>query len=78
MSEGGHYGRTDIKDVCVSKEFVGLGDAVIHCQTEETRVDCLTRKYQETVLATWGCSPFSLRSQYGTQVGPTQHHHTAE
>ena len=57
----GHYGLTDIKDVRVSREFVGLGETVTHCQTEEAGADCLSRKYQETVLATCGCSPFSLR-----------------
>ena len=31
----GHYGLTDIKDVRVSREFVGLGETVTHCQTEE-------------------------------------------
>ena len=78
LSGGGHYGLTYIKDVRVSQEFVGLGEAVTQCQTKEAGADCLTRKHQETVLATCGCSPFSLRSQYGAQVGPTQHHHTAE
>ena len=74
LSGGGHYGLTDIKDVRVSQEFVGLGEAVTQCQTKEAGADCLTRKHQETVLATCGCFPFSLRAQ----VGPTQHHHTAE
>ena len=69
LSGGGHYGLTDIKDVRVSQEFVGLGEAVTHCQTKEAGADCLTRKHQETVLATCGCAPFSLRSQYGAQAG---------
>ena len=69
LSGGGHYGLTDIKDVRVSQEFVGLGEAVTQCQTKEAGADCLTRKYQETVLATCGCVPFSLRSQYGDQAG---------
>ena len=49
----------------MSREFVGLGETVTHCQTEEAGADCLSRKYQETVLTTCGCSPFSLRSHYG-------------
>ena len=60
-----HYGLTDIKDVRVSREFVGLGETVTHCQTEEAGGACLSRKYQETVLTTCGCSPFNLRSHYG-------------
>ena len=69
LSGGGHYGLTDIKDVRVSREFVGLGQAVTHCQTKEAGADCLTRRHQETVLATCGCAPFSLSSHYGTQAG---------
>ena len=68
LSGGGHYGLTDIKDVRVSQEFVGLGEAVTQCQTKEAGADCLTRKHQETVLATCGCSPFSLRSHYGAEA----------
>ena len=52
----------------MSWEFVGLGPAVTHCQTEEAGAACLTRRYQETVLATCGCSPFSLRSHYGARA----------
>ena len=78
MSGGGHYRLTEVKDVRVSQEFVGLGEAVTQCQTKEAGADCFTRKHQENVLETCSCFPFSLRSQYGAQVGPTQHHHTAE
>ena len=52
----------------MSWEFVGLGQAVTHCQTEEAGAACLTRRYQEAVLATCGCSPFSLRSHYGARA----------
>ena len=76
LSGGGHYGLTDIKDVRVSREFVGLGQAVTQCQTKEAGADCLARRHQETVLTTCGCAPFSLSSHYGNQVGPTQN--TAE
>ena len=69
MSGGGHYGLTEIKDVRVSREFVGLGEAVSQSKTKEAGADCLTRKHQETVLATCGCAPFSLSSHYGTQAG---------
>ena len=53
----------------MSPEFVGLGQAVTHCQTQEAGADCLTRRHQETVLATCGCAPFYLRSQYGAGTG---------
>ena len=69
LSGGGHYGLTDIKDVRVSPEFVGLGQTVTHCQTQEAGADCLTRRHQETVLATCGCAPAYLTSQYGAGTG---------
>ena len=53
----------------MSREFVGLGQAVTHCQTKEAGADCLTRRHQEIVLTTCGCAPFSLSSHYGTQAG---------
>ena len=65
---GGHYGLRDIKDVEVSDEFAGLGEKVSHCQREEFREDCLSRKYRDRVLSQCNCSPFYLRSYYGNQV----------
>ena len=53
----------------MSPEFVGLGQTVTHCQTQEAGADCLTRRHQETVLATCGCAPAYLRSQYGAETG---------
>ena len=64
----GHYGLGDIREIQVTKEFVGLGEKVTHCQTEEYREDCLSRKYRERVLSQCNCSPFYLRSYYGDQV----------
>ena len=34
----------------VTEELVGLGQDVTHCQTEEFRADCLSRKYREQVV----------------------------
>ena len=53
----------------MSQEFEGLGQAVTHCQTQEAGADCLTRRHQETVLATCGCAPAYLSSQYGAGTG---------
>ena len=51
----GHYALRDVKTVEVTKEFVGLGEKVTHCQTEEYRVDCLSSKYREKVLSQCQC-----------------------
>ena len=64
----GHYSLSEIKDIEVTEEFVGLGEKVTHCQTEEYRVDCLSSKYREKVLSQCQCSPLSLRSHYGDEV----------
>ena len=51
----GDYSLTDVKDIRVTEEFLGLGEEVTHCKTKEFRADCLTRKYQEKVLSSCGC-----------------------
>ena len=51
----GHYALRDVKTVEVTEEFVGLGEKVTHCQTEEYRVDCLSSKYREKVLSQCQC-----------------------
>ena len=64
----GKYGLSAIKDIEVTDQFLGLGDTVTLCQTEEYRVDCLSRVYREKVLSQCKCSPFEMRSYYGDQV----------
>ena len=65
----GHYALSDVKTLEVTEEFVGLGEKVTHCQTEEYRVDCLSSKYREKVLSQCKCSSLSVRSHYGGEVG---------
>ena len=50
------------------KEFVGLGSQVTGCQTEEDRVDCLTRIYRQTVLDSCTCQPYYWGSDFGNEV----------
>ena len=64
----GKYGLSAIKDIEVTDQFLGLGETVTFCQTEEYRVDCLSRVYREKVLSQCKCSPFEMRSYYGDQV----------
>ena len=64
----GKYVLSAIKDIEVTEQFLGLGDTVTLCQTEEYRVDCLSSKYREKVLSQCQCSPLSLRSHYGDEV----------
>ena len=66
----GHYGLSDIKEIEVSEDFVGLGEKLTQCKTEEYREDCLSRMYRERVLSKCNCSPFYLISYYGNEVKP--------
>ena len=64
----GHYALTDVKDIKVTEELLGLGQEVTRCQTKEARADCETRRYQEQVLASCHCAPLYLRSQFPQEV----------
>ena len=54
--------------MAVSEEFAGLGLEVTHCQTEEHRRDCLSRKHDRQVLDNCRCSPYNMKSYYGHKV----------
>ena len=64
----GNYVLTDIKNIEVTEEFVGLGRTVTRCQTEEFRLDCQARRQKEKVLSRCRCAPYTLRSHYGEAV----------
>ena len=64
----GHYALAAVKDIRVTEEFVGLGQGITHCQTEDFRADCVTRKLREKILQSCQCSPDYMRSYYGTSV----------
>ena len=64
----GHYVMSDIKNIEVTPEFVGLGEKVTRCQMEEYSEECVSRKLRERILSECNCSPFNLRSYYGDQV----------
>ena len=64
----GDFVLSNIKKIEVTEEFVGLGQAVTHCQTEEYREDLEERKYRERLLSQCQCVPFTLRSYYGEEV----------
>ena len=65
----GHYALTDIKDIRVTEDFVGLGEKITKCQTKGFRTDCVSRKHREQVLQSCKCSPVNMRSYYGSSVG---------
>ena len=64
----GHYALTDVKDIKVTEEFLGLGQEITRCQTREFRADCVSRRYQEQVLASCHCAPLYIRSHFPQEV----------
>ena len=64
----GHYALNLIKDIKVTEEFLGLGQEITRCQTREFRADCVSRRYQEQVLAFCHCAPLYIRSQVPQEV----------
>ena len=64
----GHYALTAVKDIKVTEELLGLGQEVTRCQTKEARADCVSRKYQEQVLASCHCAPLYIRAQFPQEV----------
>ena len=64
----GHYALTAIKEIKVTEEFLGLGQEVTSCQTKEFWADCVSRRYQEQVLASCHCAPLYIRSHFPQEV----------
>ena len=64
----GDYALTDIRTIQVTEEFLGLGEEITQCQTNENRGDCVSRKYQEQVLASCNCTPLYLQSYFPEKV----------
>ena len=64
----GHYALTAVKDIKVTEDYQGLGQEVTRCQTKEARADCVSRRYQEQVLASCHCAPLHIRSHFPQEV----------
>ena len=64
----GNYALTDIKEIKVTEEFLGLGEKKTGCGREEVKGECESRRYRDQLLASCGCVPFSLASHYQQKV----------
>ena len=64
----GDYSLTAVKDVQVTEEFLGLGEGMTKCQTEEYRDDCLTERFSREILSSCDCSPLHLATHLGNKV----------
>ena len=57
----GNYALTGLKEIDVTKGFLGLDDKIKQCQTEETYRECRSKQYIETGVEKCKCIPFALR-----------------
>ena len=64
----GNYALTDIKEIQVTEEFLGLGTAITDCQNKEYRSDWSSRQYQEKVASSCSCAPLNLKQFHSHQV----------
>ena len=58
----GNYAITDIQQVKVTEEFLGLDDATRSCHRNSELEQCETNKYLEKAKLQCGCIPDNLRS----------------
>ena len=53
---------SDVKEVKVTEDYLGLDEDIRKCQKIETFEDCTTREYLKTVLRKCNCVPYGLRT----------------
>ena len=59
---------TNIKKISVTSDYLDLAQSITHCQNDQLRGDCVTRKYQEAILELCKCAPISLKHSYPQHV----------
>ena len=57
----GTYAISDVKEIKVTDEYLGLDENIRKCQNTEAFEDCTTRNHIETVRETCNCVPYSLK-----------------
>ena len=65
----GEYNLNALTDVKATDSYVGLGQAVTSCQTEEPFCNCTTKKYIENILAKCGCLPLTISNKKVSKEG---------
>ena len=58
----GKYNINSIREIKVTKSYLGLRQSVRGCQDGEPILDCTTRLYIDTALNLCGCLPLSMRT----------------
>ena len=57
----GNYALTDLKEIDVTKGFLGPDEKIKQCQMEESYRECRTKKYFKKGIAKCKCVPFAMR-----------------
>ena len=61
---GKEYNLNNVKEIRVTKDFLGLDRDVINCQNLESIETCKTRTYIAALMTKCGCVQFSIRQPY--------------
>ena len=65
----GHYGLTNIKQVRVTEELLGMDMEDRKCQNSSLPLDCLTKQRLDLASSRCQCVPIGLQAQSLAQVG---------
>ena len=66
----GNYALTDIKEIKVTEEFLGLDPTITDCESQQFRTDCRAAEYQERIATSCSCAPLNLKHFFSHQVRP--------
>ena len=56
----GEYNINNVKQLRVTKSFLGLDEENRVCQNKESIHNCTTRKHLDTILESCGCLPVNI------------------
>ena len=58
----GNYALSDVKEVFVTEDFLGMDDEIKLCQNEGTTEDCWMKNYLRKGFSKCKCLPYELRN----------------
>ena len=64
----GSYAISDVKQIEVTEDFLGLDDSIKKCQNTEPFEKCTTRHYLDTVREECKCIPYAMKDNNASQV----------
>ena len=60
---GKEYNLNNVKEIKVTKDFLGLDKDIISCQSQESADECKTRQYVNSLMKKCKCLPFGIRKE---------------